>query len=775
MTGNERFQQVLLPLDERAQQCACFLRVIGLDPSGDTLAFLKQFYNKANAEGLYLADGIANPSEPETERFYAAVGTGFQPTEALAVRHMTVWLGQLRPAQRDLAAKAIWEALALLRAQGANENILKNAYVKYMCWLRAPFGRLLSALGGQVPPKVLFEGDISKHEVIFLTLLHQIGCDVVYVHFTSEEAYRKIDRQGTFSVPVMGSVLTPPAVHFAAAARTNPPSAPVPAPPAARQSGRTTPPAAPLPPLGEPPWKGMTDVVTLNTWAGQAPAWEAVLIENKKRGMSALHALFAVHFGADERAAYRNRLYGLKTALAASARKWCILAEGVAPPSAQEAEAFRSVCKGAARERLIRQLALLLTPACGRVQQLLAQRAFSEAMTALPEQDLNRLYNHGVRLACWVRRYAEALFEGYDAQWQPALVFYGPAKEAEITLLWVLAQMGADVLYFSPDPAARQAFEAHPLPHIWTETKFAGVLPLEPYPVREEKMRASTTAYDASRELDELLYSDTGMFRDRQFVRSQPVTLKTTFDEVLQLWKEQAQYRPSFETKNGVVYVPNLFCKIDGVDKGDAALYWERIRGMITEQTHVFYAIPFLESASVQMTPARAKRFLHGGKLDPKALKASEFYQYDYLPDDTQDYILEKIQALMDYDMIVDGGEDLGASMLTVLMNLDKDFLRLIQNFDFPHVIPKILVIDLTENMFSLEECIFLAFFNLIGFDIAVFTPTGYRNLEKYLRPDSFERIHAGEYQFNLTMPNLNARDTRQGGDWLSRIFGGKS
>ena len=70
----------------------------------------------------------------------------------------------------------------------------------------------------------------------------------------------------------------------------------------------------------------------------------------------------------------------------------------------------------------------------------------------------------------------------------------------------------------------------------------------------------------------------------------------------------------------------------------------------------------------------------------------------------------------------------------------------------------------------SLEECILLAFLNLTGFDIAVFTPTGYRNLEKHIRPDSFDALVAGEFRFDLTVPDLR-RPGKSG--WLDRLFGG--
>ncbi len=171
------------------------------------------------------------------------------------------------------------------------------------------------------------------------------------------------------------------------------------------------------------------------------------------------------------------------------------------------------------------------------------------------------------------------------------------------------------------------------------------------------------------------------------------------------------------------------------------------------------------------------------GRIKPEAIKASSFYHYAHLPDDTQDYILEKIQALLDYELIVDGGPDLPATMLSVLLGLDRDLVQRIQNFDFPRDVPKCVFVDTTETLFSLEESILLAFLNLVGFDIAIFTPTGYRNIEAHLRPDSYDILTAGEYQFDLAVPNLREKrggratgktGNKQGDGWLSRIFGGK-
>ncbi len=177
--------QCLLPVEQRVPQSARFYRVIGRDAGGAVLADLHAFYQLTRSEGLYIPDGIDNPVESEITRFYSTVGERFAFTREFISRHITMWLGQVRPAQRDLLAEALAEALALLKKQGSNDNIVRNAYIKFMCWLRSRFGPVLIGIGKSSPPKILFEGDISKYEALLLYALYLAGCDVVYVDFCS--------------------------------------------------------------------------------------------------------------------------------------------------------------------------------------------------------------------------------------------------------------------------------------------------------------------------------------------------------------------------------------------------------------------------------------------------------------------------------------------------------------------------------------------------------------------------------------------------------------
>ena len=81
--------------------------------------------------------------------------------------------------------------------------------------------------------------------------------------------------------------------------------------------------------------------------------------------------------------------------------------------------------------------------------------------------------------------------------------------------------------------------------------------------------------------------------------------------------------------------------------------------------------------------------------------------------------------------------------------------LQIIQKFDFTKDIPKIVIVSAGQNTFEAPECILLTLFNLIGFDIIVYTPTGYKNLEAYIRPEAFQEFIHGEFKYDFRPQNL--------------------
>ncbi len=760
------------PLNERSPTGTRFFRIIGRDPEGRVVNLLGRFCREAQKNGVYLRGGFSNPTEPETSRFFGAVGAQFTLGRSLLERHMAVWLGQLRPAQRQALSSALMDAIELARRKGLGENVLRNAYIKFMCWLRQPLGKAVAGIGSNTPPKLLVEKGITKHSALLLHALRLAGCDVWYVDFVSDAEYLRADPDGGLSELVRGKIFTPPAVHFADPVSCAGHSS-------TTRSGKNSMPPHSVTSQTPPSIQGASigiqesPCVQLNSWLREGMTiWDALLTPGKKRGGGSAGScvMFAACFGVDERVEYRNRIYRLKNALEASGRRFVLCDKRIQNPTVSEAAPFQALDKNAPRPSVINSIAGRITTSGRQGERVRA--AFIRAMSLTPQQSPAWFFSYAVRLACWLDRYTETLFAPDRSGLPPVFVHYGALSAAELTLLWTLAESGTDVLYLSTDKAHEEVFHKHFLPHEWLEVELPNSIPSEPFPKREEKLRASTIAYNASRELDQLLYDDTGLYRARQFTHSQPVTLRTTIDEVWQLWPEESQYRPAFRTENDTAYIPNIFAKICGVDKGDESLFWNRLRGMVTENTWLITNVPFLTDEKPGFTMSEARSLLRGGKLDRRMIKGSCHYRYGYLPDNTQELILDKIQALLDYGMITEGGVEFPAVALSTLLEIDKEILRLLQGFDFTREIPKILIVDVTEEVFTLRECILLAFLNLAGFDIAVFTPTGYRNLESHLGPDVFDTLTVGTFKYGLAVPNLRSRGAVNG--LLGRLFRSK-
>jgi hypothetical protein len=747
-------EAVFLGLNERHPAQTLFFRFIGTDEDGKTEAFLTRFRDLAAEGGLLFTEPIPEPGAGETARLEEATGDFTRVTEQTVVAHVTVWLAQLWQSQQAETAKAVWSLVKFLKGRGTREETLRSVYTGLLCRLSVPCGRALRAMGSGDPPKVMYEGEITARELYLLYTLSLAGCDVVYAHH-NEESYLAADPIGRFSSLVRGSVFTPRPARTAAERETSAGSPDLPAPAADAATARAD--AA-----------RTAGLVCVNSWLEGGDVWSAVLENAARRGGRGPERrnIFSLCFGADEREVYRNRLFFLREKLRASGKKWMLMTLRTPPPTEKEAAVFQ----GAVTPE---ELAARLT-AGDELTTLLARRALLTLLDerAAAETDGGTEAGLPPRLAAWLARYAAELFAGEAAADAPPIfLYYGPITADETDLLWLLKEIGADVLYFSPDKADSEVFHRRLGPPLGAlETELPGDLPWEPFPEEEIRLRAETTAYNASRELDRVLYSGSGLYRRRQFTRSRPVTLKTTYDEIPLLWPVEAKYRPNFQAEDGVATVPNIFAKICGVEKGLTEMYWDRIAALTTQQTCLVTRLPFFARAGAAETK-EARNFWQDDQLSPD-VKKSPYYRYEHLSPDTQELWLEKTRELLRGDLLRLTEEE-KFQALAVLLALEPEILRLVQNFDYTGEVPKLLIVSATDALFALEDCVHAAFLNMIGFDVVIFTPTGNRDIETYIDARHFETHQIGEYMPGLSPPDLRRR--RLGlkpQSWLGKLLG---
>ena len=399
--------------------------------------------------------------------------------------------------------------------------------------------------------------------------------------------------------------------------------------------------------------------------------------------------------------------------------------------------------------------------------------------------NLSKVKNFSLKVLSWVHDFVPSLMKHFNFQStssdeipNPKVIYYGDIKRHELLFLVFLSKLGCDVLYInSNNDGVSEVTELSSLFSKSFELPYKGTL--KEFPKEELLIRQETIALRASRELSNVLYTDQdGFYKPWQFeqYKTHPATLKTTFHELKILWNEPSSLRTGFKVENSTVYIPNLFAKISGVHS-DLSLYWKDFFQLKASDNTLFIAeIPFT-NVTYSKSDLYSLAFIldNNGVIDKQKLLAHSSYKFSYLKTSLQHIILEKISYLMKADMLkktVD--KEFKLKILMTILNLDKNMLQLIQQYDYPSKVPKLLIYDNNENIFSDEDSIVLCFLNLFGFDITIFTPTGYNNVEGRIK-EKFYDIHRLEgVNFNLPLPNSNdeKRYTKEKGKgFLSNIF----
>ncbi len=371
------------------------------------------------------------------------------------------------------------------------------------------------------------------------------------------------------------------------------------------------------------------------------------------------------------------------------------------------------------------------------------------------QKNLNIVKNLYIKLLYWIEKYAIPVLRAYQyGEMNPKVLFYGEIQRDEVYFLIFLSLMGFDVLYFNSFEEGR--FDDIPKIEVYTNLmEYPHRKSLKSFPVVAKVKRQETVAYRASVEIDHILHTeDSGVYKPWQFENHEVVvsSLKTTYDELFILWKEDARFREGFKADKNKIYVPNIFAKISGT-LADMNAYWTNFNLLLEkkESSILIEKIPFTPSRNYLVN----RNVLNiDGSLNLDKVKQLNEYRFHYLKTSVQNLILNKLNELIiseDFFSFQVTAEFKTKALYTIL-SLDKSYLDLIQKFDYPYNIPKIVVFDGDENTFSMEDIIILTFLHFVGFDIAIFTPTGYNNIENGVLQSYYDVHKLEELKFDLNL-----------------------
>lgn len=733
--------------NERKPKGVYFYRINSYDET--ILEFIRKYYDLAKREGAIIDKNIENPTADNIAYFNEIIGDKYVHGPGFMAEALKKWLPRIKDYQRASIADGIYDTLEVLRRQGKNIDILKNNFIRIMCWLYYNFYNIMERLGNDDVPKIIFWGNVNFSELSTLKILSNAGADIILVQPGGDSKYMTIDPKSEYSIDLgMGSESFPAGFDLQWLLKQHEED----------KSKRLL-------------YSNKANAkANTNTWLS-GDLFED--LKNTRRGenTSFFYNMFARINGCDNRNTYVNNLYLLYQDLKKANRSIKVINNKITNPSVDE---ISKIKRGnyANENQLIMDLKKNINLKSNTFIDV-ARDAFVDTMIEtgkLMNMDLNKMMNKGIYILCWFQRYIPDLLGNTDIHSPaPILIYFGNVEtDTESLFLNMVAKLPIDVIIFNPEKkgdklTGERLYEVH----------FEETLKVNEYPTDGNNLSMGTMAYNAERDLDTMMYSDTGMYRDMQFSKANIIKLSTTYEEINIYWKQEARFRPNFSTVDDIVNIPVMFAKISGVVNSDTNTYFQNIKDLLTDTTLIYKNENIYDRNCT--VAAGVPSFFKNGRLDREGIKHSQIYKYDYLRAETQDYILDKLSELLRRKTIAGTGQNgTEYKIITIVLDLPKEILRFIQSFDFTKCPPKLIIVNTTETVISLEDSIIVAFLNLIGFDIVFFIPTGYDNVNKYFNNQIMEEHIIGNYLYDIAIPDFNrlrsVKEKKK--SFFSRLFG---
>lgn len=753
MIGRVKIRQTddfFIDLSKRDGRGVFFYRINGYNTQIHD--FIRKYYEAARTSGVVIEGRIPNPDEKNLAYYNEIMGMNFQMSEQFIDASLKKWLPRMDDYQRHTVAEAIYGILDDLRRQGKNENMLKNAYIKFMCWLYYKFERIVSRLGNDVVPKILYEGDISNYELLLVRVLSAAGCDIVLLQYSGDDNYKKLDAGSEYSDNLQVSGMSTFPEGFSLKQLRNEMQEEM-------NNQRL---------YGQKP----SVINCTNAWI-EGKGLPDILKSIQSRGSdnNLFYNCFCRINGVEDKSTYVNELYQFYLELKNNTRRVVIINNEIEQPSMEEISGIR---RGnyTSKEQMIPDLKNNIKYSANIELERVMCKAFVDIMLQESKREgmsLNKLTNKAVYLLCWLKRYQNELFERWTMPNISCFIHMGGCKnENEAMFIRFLARLPVDVLILNPNLNTKCILEDN----LLYEVNYPNSLVVDNYPQDNAGLHIGTTAYHAERELNDIMYQDSGIYRNQQYSKASSISLQTMYEEIEILWNQEMKYRPNFSTTNAQVNMPVIFAKVSGVKDGDLNLYWAGIKKLLVNNTILIKSAPYINSMAGNPMKAHATEFLKNGKVQKNKIKEHHAYQYSVLREEIQDHILDKLQLLIDQKLIKGTFENgMEYTIVATVLNMNKDLVRLIQKFDFTKTNPKVVYLTTGEESISLEDTILMAFLNLIGFDIVFYVPTGYQTVERYFNKKVLEEHQIGEYIYDLRIPDFSSLRTTQRGAWVDKIF----
>lgn len=276
-----------------------------------------------------------------------------------------------------------------------------------------------------------------------------------------------------------------------------------------------------------------------------------------------------------------------------------------------------------------------------------------------------------------------------------------------------------------------------------------------------------TIGYKAQKEIDSIIYNDKDFFKPKQFSKSNVITLKSVYEEILIYWDEEIRFRPNFSVSQDIVQIPTFFSLIYGMDNNQ----YEFFRNIKKLNTQNAYFI--LKDNNGRLITKHNKGFkildikvlskllsicdfFKTDKLDVKRVKNSQFYKYGLIDTYLQDNLFEKIQYIIDNNIInIESKTKINNIILACALKLPDKIISFYKEFDFTSKNPKLLYLSNITSVLSIEEIISIVLCHYLGFDVVIYSLNGFNILGDYIDIELINEHNIGDTTRIIEIPNI--------------------
>ena len=148
---------------------------------------------------------------------------------------------------------------------------------------------------------------------------------------------------------------------------------------------------------------------------------------------------------------------------------------------------------------------------------------------------------------------------------------------------------------------------------------------------------------------------------------------------------------------------------------------------------------------------------LSDGTFDIEEIKKLDLYRFGKYSNEVQNLLLNKFNEVIKrkdlYSKDID--KDISLKLLVLVLDLNEEIVRLVDNFDFVDRVPKIVIYLNNEDYISENMIMLLGYIHNIGIDIIIFNPSGLCNVGNIIKSERFNLTRLQNINYKSDYKNL--------------------